>query len=558
MRELLFLIFLWGIIFVFAFFILPIIVRYVRNAMPLVGYTQLYIQTITTRALHRLNCEYKVEKLSDGTKVFKYSYQGTLFHVSIDKGPYVSLVCPAFFTAAMADIDAVRILCNLFNNVPRAARVYYETDARNSQISVSMKTVMLVTEKTVRDILHREMDLALGEAGAFAAQFQRYKQQAGHGDDLERLSLDYEHELFLLREQEMAHQQGGTAWHVGEGTTLTIARLMARAFGLGDIVPIQATVTADATTTFTDSQHIADYDLAQLGRAGVPAVLSMDFYDATHPQKVRRMVGHVQPEGATPQETYFRLSLMLVPPPREKDEPVVSRQPRAVSILAACDKTPAQQRLKEFQYMWKDALQKQRQGQDDEMTPQQRFMLRSGDAGLSQNLYLGRKLFDSKCYAQALPYLENGYWREQDRFDRMDDTERGKFAELSFLVGFCYTELREYRRAYFYLSSLLGYHKVDYTEAFVNALVNSNDYRALDVVEQLLHLTGDGRKSHDDTGTGRFVGFLLRRKAYLLAGHRRFDEAERLLRTLLDDPQSTDFAIDELAWIQRQRSASEQ
>lgn len=559
MRELLFLIFLWGIVFVFAFFILPIIVKYVRNAMPLVGYTQLYIQNIVTRALHRLNCEYKVEKQKDGTKAFKYSYQGTVFQVLIDRGPYVSLVCPSFFTAGTADIDAVRILCNYFNIVPRAARVYYECDTCNNQLNVSMKAVMLVTEKTVRDILHREMDLALSEVGVFAEQFQRYKQQADRMDknDLEKLSIDYEHELFLLREQEIMHQDGGFAWHVHEGTTLTIAHLMSHAFGLDDIVPIKATVTGDSTVSFSDSQHIAEYDLTQLGKAGVPALLSMDFYDATHPQKVRRMVGHIQPEGSTSQSIYFRLSLMLVPPAREKDEPVSSTRLQDVSLLAAWDKVPSEDRLKEFQYMWEDALQKERLGQEDEMSPQQKFMLRTHDAGLSQSLYTGRKFFDSKCYAQALPYLENSYWQEQKRVDQMSAKERDSFAELSFLVGFCYTELHEYRRAYFYLNSLLGHYKVDYTEEFVNALVNSNDYRALGMIDQLLaFLETRKRNQEDDNTNDYFAKFLLRRKAYLLVEKKRYDEAEQILHTLLDDPSSSDFAIDELAWIQKQKSAS--
>lgn len=565
MRELLFLIFLWGIVFVFAFFILPVIVKYVRNAMPLVGYTQLYIQNIVTRALHRLNCEYKVEKQADGTKVFKYSYQGTVFQVLIDRGPYVSLVCPSFFTTSTADIEVVRILCNYFNIVPRTARVYYESDTRNNQLYVSMKAVMLVTEKTVCDILHREMDLALGEVGVFAEQYQRYKQQADRMDknDLEKLSIDYEHELFLLHEQEIMHQDGGFAWHMHEDATLTIAHLMSRAFGLDDIVPIKATVTGDSTVSFSDSQHIADYDLTQLGKAGVPALLSMDFYDATHPQKVRRMVGHIQPEGSTSQSVYFRLSLMLVPPAREKDDPVsepVSSAPLPnVSLLAAWDKVPSEDRLKEFQYMWKDALQKERLGQEDEMSPQQRFMLRTQDAGLSQSLYTGRKFFDSKCYAQALPYLENSYWQEQKRVDQMSDKERDNFAELSFLVGFCYTELHEYRRAYFYLNSLLGHCKVNYTEEFVNALVNSNDYRALGIIDQLLaFLENKKRGQEDDNINDHFLKFLLRRKAYLLVEKKRYDEAGQILHSLLDDPSSSDFAIDELAWIQKKKSASEE
>ena len=50
-----------------------------------------------------------------------------------------------------------------------------------------------------------------------------------------------------------------------------------------------------------------------------------------------------------------------------------------------------------------------------------------------------------------------------------------------------------------------------------------------------------------------FAGFIRRRKAYLLVSLGRYDEAERLLKTLLDDPDNSDFALSELAYIQQKK-----
>ncbi len=50
-----------------------------------------------------------------------------------------------------------------------------------------------------------------------------------------------------------------------------------------------------------------------------------------------------------------------------------------------------------------------------------------------------------------------------------------------------------------------------------------------------------------------FVAFLCRRKAYLLVDSERYDEADELLRKLVKDPESNEFALHELAYVQKKR-----
>ena len=50
-----------------------------------------------------------------------------------------------------------------------------------------------------------------------------------------------------------------------------------------------------------------------------------------------------------------------------------------------------------------------------------------------------------------------------------------------------------------------------------------------------------------------FENFVRRRKAYLLVSLGRYDEAEHLLKLLLDDPDNSDFALNELAYIQQKK-----
>ena len=61
------------------------------------------------------------------------------------------------------------------------------------------------------------------------------------------------------------------------------------------------------------------------------------------------------------------------------------------------------------------------------------------------------------------------------------------------------------------------------------------------------------RDSEDLEKVRSFVNFLRRRKAYLLINLGRYEEARTLLQILLQDPENSDFALNELAYIQKKK-----
>lgn len=106
-----------------------------------------------------------------------------------------------------------------------------------------------------------------------------------------------------------------------------------------------------------------------------------------------------------------------------------------------------------------------------------------------------------------------------------------------------------------------------YSKAYINCLVNSGDFRALCVLNSILNQLSDitshlhDNDDDDDDDDSRpnmaqlnaFENFVRRRKAYLLVSLGRYDEAEHLLKLLLDDPDNSDFALNELAYIQQKK-----
>ncbi len=88
-------------------------------------------------------------------------------------------------------------------------------------------------------------------------------------------------------------------------------------------------------------------------------------------------------------------------------------------------------------------------------------------------------------------------------------------------------------------------------------MIYLGDYRSLmtidGILEDLHNSIVEDEEGEFEQSVHSFLQFLYRRKAYVLVELHRFDEAEEMLRQMIDDPESGDFALDELAYIQQLR-----
>ena len=101
---------------------------------------------------------------------------------------------------------------------------------------------------------------------------------------------------------------------------------------------------------------------------------------------------------------------------------------------------------------------------------------------------------------------------------------------------------------------LVGQRRIIFTQEYVNALVNGGDHRALQFIEDLIaNVNASVESDEEETPSHvlKFLAFLKRRKVYVLVEKKRFEEAKKNLMEMLDDPECADFAINELAYIQK-------
>ena len=82
------------------------------------------------------------------------------------------------------------------------------------------------------------------------------------------------------------------------------------------------------------------------------------------------------------------------------------------------------------------------------------------------------------------------------------------------------------------------------------------DFRAERLIDTLLTQTQGNRHNGETENEGyvqKFISFLQRRKTTLLIRRKKYNEAEELLKRMLNEPDNSDFALHELATIQRLR-----
>lgn len=184
-------------------------------------------------------------------------------------------------------------------------------------------------------------------------------------------------------------------------------------------------------------------------------------------------------------------------------------------------------------------------------------LLKFLELDLGSEYYWGKKAFAEHRYLDAILYLENVYntlcskWYKKG----LTSKEMSLLTECSFLIGFSYNDLKLYDKAYHYLElsgrSTNKNHK--YKKEFINCLVNSKNLLSIIYIDdylQELKNQPDNERSEEDYN---FFYFLLRRKAYILIEMEQLDDAEYILRRLLEKDPDNEIVLKELAFIQNQK-----
>ncbi len=521
---------------------------------------------IVSKALKALNCTGEWRKEGDAALV-RYTFQSGHFGIRIiGNCPQVELSYLFFAEAEMKDINIVRHVCNHFNLNSTGPRFSYSINEETNIIDMHILTPLLLDDDRAKDILSSAMvDMFLWQ-NSFIRSLTDVKKEAKSSatSDLEWSEKEVARDFFLLREQELRHQKKGAEWRQNDKEAATLKQWMDKVFGLVDVVFSELTVVTDTVTVINDRESIASYNLSDTlivdgALVRQKAVLDLVFFLPAHPTTRRRMTFSIQQADGCEDVLYYQVVATLLPLPSGIGRPLHSKevQVQSHSVLLAYDLRSTKQLQDEFVYMWKEAKSKVANGEENQLTEEQRLIANVESVDAARFVYRSRTLYRQKRYYEAVVCLENAYQLLNSDLQKQGKTERSLFFEVCYMLGFCYNELRQYDRAYYYLTFVIGLNRALYAEEYVNCMIYLGDYRSLMTIDGILE---DLRTSISEDEEGEveqslrpFLQFLYRRKAYVLIELRRLDEAEEILRQMIDDPESGDFALDELAYIQQLR-----
>ena len=521
---------------------------------------------IVSKALKALNCTGEWRKEGDAALV-RYTFQSGHFGIRIiGNCPQVELSYLFFAEAEMKDINIVRHVCNHFNLNSTGPRFSYSINEETNIIDMHILTPLLLDDDRAKDILSSAMvDMFLWQ-NSFIRSLTDVKKEAKSSatSDLEWSEKEVARDFFLLREQELRHQKKGAEWRQNDKEAATLKQWMDKVFGLVDVVFSELTVVTDTVTVINDRESIASYNLSDtliVDGAFVrqKAMLDLVFFLPAHPTTRRRMTFSIQQADGCEDVLYYQVVATLLPLPSGIGRPLHSKevQVQSHSVLLAYDLRSTKQLQDEFVYMWKEAKSKVANGEENQLTEEQRLIANVESVDAARFVYRSRTLYRQKRYYEAISCLENAYRLLNSNIDKKSLEERNLFLEVCYMLGFCYNELQQYDRAYYYLTFVTGINRTLYAEEYVNCMIYLGDYRSLmtidGILEDLHNSIVEDEEGEIEQSVHPFLQFLYRRKAYVLVELHRFDEAEEMLRQMIDDPESGDFALDELAYIQQLR-----
>lgn len=521
---------------------------------------------IVSKALKALNCTGEWRKEGDAA-IVRYTFQSGHFGIRIiGNCPQVELSYLFFAEAEMKDINIVRHVCNHFNLNSTGPRFSYTINEETNIIDMHILTPLLLDDDRAKDILSSAMvDMFLWQ-NSFIRSLTDVKKEAKSSatSDLEWSEKEVARDFFLLREQELRHQKKGAEWRQNDKEAATLKQWMDKVFGLVDVVFSELTVVTDTVTVINDRESIASYNLSDtliVDGAFVrqKAMLDLVFFLPAHPTTRRRMTFSIQQADGCEDVLYYQVVATLLPLPSGIGRPLHSKevQVQSHSVLLAYDLRSTKQLQDEFVYMWKEAKSKVANGEENQLTEEQRLIANVESVDAARFVYRSRTLYRQKRYYEAISCLENAYRLLNSNIDKKSLEERNLFLEVCYMLGFCYNELQQYDRAYYYLTFVTGINRTLYAEEYVNCMIYLGDYRSLmtidGILEDLHNSIVEDEEGEVEQSVHPFLQFLYRRKAYVLVELHRFDEAEEMLRQMIDDPESGDFALDELAYIQQLR-----
>lgn len=528
---------------------------------------------LVLRTLKELNCDPHVEKDNKTTAV-DYAFQNGHFRILLPHDSYaVSVAFLYFKEVPLSQIGLVRTLCNKYNIYSDVMHLVYSVD--KGTVNVHMTGSVYLDPGNARRVLSLSMMEAFHWRDRFCVESDEAAKAAAskEDDDPELTRAENQQEIYMAREMELDNQKPHADWHDNPEDPMTLQRLITTTTTVSTFLPRNLIVVTNDGQQKVEADRISQYPLHQPLIADGKfvrdtALLRMSYYDKMRPREERQLIVSLNAEQEARQTLYYRATVTIIPQSLQRDVSLDSEANRVFSnsVLLGFDLDDNGKQQEEFRFLWDDMNHKLENGKHEPLTKEQEFMVSCKEMDTAWRAYRGRKLYLEGRFLEAAGLLGDAFLTIERQMTLGDYAEKetqqifnvGKYLAQSLM------QVHDYRGAVYYLDLLRPLQQVAIEQDYITSLIHCHDLRAELIVDNWLKAAETPQTSDDDDDEENsdsslpeeFISFLKRSKSSILINKGKIDEAETLLKSLLDDRDSYDFALSQLAYLQKKKEKS--
>ncbi len=524
--------------------------------------------------LHANNCTFHHTTANDGKEEnYFFKFQGGNFIARVNLRAVESnrllITFPAIVSVRMKHLNHLRTLCNHYNLSTYLHKLVYNYDKREDEYTVD---IVYALQDTSEESLFSSMEYCFTIQKSFTDDLKEFIDKRGSDTDPENENNGDSHEDWLARNLAMRKiEEPALNFKPGDEKALSLGTLLNAMHG-NSRIPLSMTVTANGKAeTVADADKIMKFDLSETllstddetgettwtTDSAVIVVTMADPVDNHKSVTTVTLTRSGQHQGGF----YYEVTACVAREPVSQRHSVEATkllpEPKCIGFTAARDTGNALKRNQEFDYMWKDAIDKTAADKTDELNDDQKVIARATDVDIAYCGYWGHKMMRAHRYLEAIQLLEPAFAKLKRQWGSLNERASSIYYNLSHLTGLCYALAGFNEKAYYYLSIASHAHVTGYTQVLVELLQRMNDPRAVSITDDVLTDMGvkaevdEGDMFDDNASMKKFVDTLRWNRALTLFKLGYTNSAKNTFEVLLNSMQYHDRAIDKLAEIEQ-------
>lgn len=412
--------------------------------------------------------------------------------------------------------------------------------------------------KQIKDSLKQILEQAFFIARDFRDELQEQISKQEELDDEFFTDTAFNNKIAYIQRLKETNHLNGLNEEYTESSVLSVDRLV-KYFDNVDFGCLlnMRIIKGDQVTEIKDLSEIQTFDIREYIRKQPDAatVKSISFIINFEQQEL--LINLTKTSGSTEKSLFFVVN--IVRSGSELDDYMEDRFPYSARTLLEIRLTDAEQEYWEAKYMIDEAMDKSKSGQMNDLTDEQRLVLAHTQPTMQLDLYWGKKYYNKQCYFQALYHFNRVFENLKSQCKSWNGEMCALYEEICYLIGFIYTDMKMYDRAFYYLWSAQVNGKISGMQEYINCLCNMKDVSVKGYIRsKAKEVTDLMNKDEEGERLLPLYNFLRRRYAYALIDRDELDEAEEMLNEMIANEQDLEFAKGELEYIKAIKEKNQQ